>query len=282
MEGVYLNTQCLGKVRQPFCLLLLFLLLFYGGNTIASAQGSSFEQGLEGYHKRAVDADSFRAEPQYINQAIEAFERAWEKEEYPAEAAFYLLKSYYFKGMYTGLSKSQQKEVFSKGRELGENAHRQFPDSVGIAFWYGANLGRWANVHGFLASATSGVAKTLRSLSQEIIDLNPEYEGGGGYRMLSQVYFHTPRIPIIMGWPSDERALELSQKALKIAPDHFSNLLLQSRILLSFDRKAEARTHLNRILEMEPRTDYLVPDRYVKHLADKMLQEHFKGESRSE
>ena len=252
----------------------LFLSLWIGC-AAASAQQSTFEQGLKWFQQRATDADSFRAEPQYINQAIEAFEKSWNEDGQSAETALYLLRSYYFKGMFLDLPDSELKEVFDKGRDLGETAHDRFPGSVGVAFWYGANMGRWARVHGFVASATSGVARKARSLGQKIIDMDPAYEGGGGYRILSQVHFHTPKIPIVLGWPSDERALELSQEALKIAPDHFSNLLLHARILLSFDRTAEARTHLNHILEMEPRESHLLPDRYVKHLAREMLREHY-------
>ena len=78
-----------------------------------------------------------------------------------------------------------------------------------------------------------------------------------------------------MGWPSDKKALELVEKAMDIAPGHPTNRLLYSEILLSFDRKQEARKHLEHIMEMEPRPDFVIPDRYVKYRAEQILKGSF-------
>lgn len=243
-----------------------------------NARQTTFERGMNWFEQRAVEADSFRAEPKYINNAIEAFEEVLSRDSSDVEkASLYLLQAYYFKGMFTGLEKDEQQEVYDKGRELGEKAEKRFPKSAAIKFWYGANLGRWASVHGFLASATSGVAKKLRKLCEEIISLNDTYQGGGGYRILAQVHFHSPKIPLIMGWPSDKKALELVEKAMEIAPDHPTNRMLYAEILISFDRLGEAKEHLEYIRKMEPRPEAVIPDRYVMYRAKELLKEHFGG-----
>ncbi len=270
------TTAFMAEYRRIFIFLIMAVVLALSP-FLLKAQQNSFEEGMEWYRQRATQADSFRAEPQYINRAIKAFEEAWEEDVRPREAALYLLKSYYFKGMYTGLDDDGEAEVYDRGRDLGEKAASRFPESVGIKFWYGANLGRWAETHGFLASATSGVAGTLRSLCKDIIELDPEYEGGGGYRILAQVHFHTPKIPLVMGWPSDEKALELVTKAMKIAPEHFTNLLLNAEILLKFDRKEEAREQLLRIKALQPAPPTLIPDRYVQYRARKLMSREFEN-----
>lgn len=239
------------------------------------AQSNSFQEGMKWYEQRAAEADSFRADPKYINNAIEAFENAYDEGHNSAQTGLLLLKSYYFKGMFLGLEEGQQKDIYDKGRDLGEKLVDRYPDAVEIKFWYAANLGRWAKVHGFMAAATSGVAKKVRRLGEEIIELDKQYQGGGGYRILAQAHFHSPKIPILMGWPSDEKALELVKKAMNIAPEHPTNRLLYSEILISFDRKQEARRHLEHIMDMEPRPDFLIPDRYVKYRARQLLQQNF-------
>lgn len=239
------------------------------------AQGSAFEEGMKWYERRAAEADSFRAAPKYINNAIDAFEKAYARDHNPEQAGLFLLKSYYFKGMFLGLDEDGQKEIYDKGRELGEKLEERYPEAVEIKFWYAANLGRWASVHGFVSAATGGVAKKVRNLGEKIIALDKQYQGGGGYRILAQAHFHTPKIPLLMGWPSDKKALELMEKAMGIAPGHPTNRLLFSEILMSFDRKEEARKHLEHIMQMEPRPDYLIPDRYVKYRAQQLLRQEF-------
>ena len=240
------------------------------------AQSSHFQEGMKWYEQRAAEADSFRAEPGNINKAIEAFEKAYEQDEQPRQAGLFLLKSYYFKGMFLGLDEGSQKEIYDKGRDLGKKLEERYPETVEIKFWYAANLGRWAKVHGFVAAATSGVAKKVRNLGEEIIALDKQYQGGGGYRILAQAHFHAPKIPLLMGWPSDREALELVEKAMEISPEHPTNRLLYAEILMSFDRKQEARKHLEYIMKMEPRSDYLIPDRYVKYRAEQLLQKSFE------
>ncbi len=253
----------------PLCGLLLGLLLseVFGQNP--------YEQGRSYYEARAAEADSFRADTANINKAIEAFNQAIDQNIQPENSATYLLQSYYFKGMYTDITEEQQKEVHDKGRILGEEMIEKFPDSVPIKFWYGANLGRWAEVHGFIKAATSGIAQKLRRICNDIIKLDPEYQGGGGYRILAQVHYYSPSIPLLMSWPSKDKARKLIENAMEIAPSHPPNRLLYAQILIEFNRKEEAEEHLQYIQNMELRPTHIVEDRYMKHRSSLLLKEHF-------
>lgn len=236
---------------------------------------NAFEHGKTLYGQRAADADSFLANPTNINKAIEVFRQSLDQNIKAEQSAAYLLRSYYFKGMYTGLSEDQQQKIHDKGRSLGEEMMERFPNSVPVKFWYSANLGRWADVHGFVKAATSGVAKKLRRVCEDIIELDPKYQGGGGYRILAQVHFHAPSIPLVMGWPSNDKALEFAEKTMDIAPEHPANRLLYAQILLEFDRLDEARNQLNYLLDMDLRPTHPVEDRYIKHRSRQLLDDHF-------
>ncbi|MDX1586642.1 MAG: tetratricopeptide repeat protein, partial [Balneolaceae bacterium] len=283
IDSTNTNDQSGERMKQNFpCCLPQFLLIicvivfsFSPSPSAVQAQDTAFQEGMKWFEQRASEADSFRAVPKYINNAIEAFEKAYKEGKHAEQAGLFLLKSYYFKGMFLGLDEESQKDVYDKGRDLGEKLEQKYPKSVGIKFWYSANLGRWAKVHGFMSAATSGVAKKVRNLGEEIISLDKKYQGGGGYRVLAQAYFHTPKIPLLMGWPSDKKALDLIEQAMDLAPWHPTNRLLYAEILMSFDRKEEASKHLKHIINMEPRQDYLIPDRYVKFRAGELLEQHF-------
>lgn len=234
-----------------------------------------FENGKKFFEQRHAEADSFRANTKNIDRAIDLFQKTLEQDINPEESATYLLRSYYFKGMFTGLSEDQQKEVYQTGRELGENMIEQFPNSVPIKFWYAANVGRWADTHSFARAATSGISKKLREVCNDIIEDDPEYQGGGGYRILAQVHFYSPNIPLIMGWPSKEKALDLVKKAMEVNSDHPSNQMLHAQILLDFDRTSEAKEQLYKLQRMTPRTTHIVEDRYVKYRSQQLFEEHF-------
>lgn len=249
----------------------LFLLI-----SVSDLKGqNAFERGKQLYEQRAAETDSFRADPANINKAIEAFQQSLDQDLKAEQAAAYLLKSYYFKGMFTGLTEDQQQEIYDKGRTLGEKMMERFPDSVPIKFWYSANIGRWADVHGFVQAATGGIAKKLRRICEDIIEIDPQYQGGGGYRILAQVHFHAPSIPLVMSWPSKDKALELIEKAMEIAPDYPPNRMLYAQILLEFDRMDEAGEQLQYILDMDLRATHIVEDRYIKHRSRQLLKEHF-------
>ncbi|MDZ7658341.1 tetratricopeptide repeat protein [Fodinibius sp.] len=236
---------------------------------------STFDRGKKFYQQRDANADSFKADPTNINRAIDLFKSALEQGINPEESAAYLLRSYYFKAMFTGLSEDQQKDIYEKGRNLGEKMIERYPNSVPIKFWYAANIGRWADVHSFARAATSGISKQLRGICKDIIEKDPGYQDGGGYRILAQVHFYSPNIPILMSWPSKDKALELVQEALEIAPENPTNKMLYANILLEFDRDEEAKKLLHQIRRMTPRSSHKVEDRYLQYRSQKLYDEHF-------
>ena len=259
------------KAVRFFALWGLLVLLSF---SVALSQ-NAFKKGQTYFDQRARGSDSYQAHTEYIDKAIGAFEQAIAEDIEPQKSAEYLLRAYYFKGMFTGLAEDAQKEIYDKGRDLGEKMAKKYPDSVPIKFWYAANLGRWAKVFGFVNAATNGIAGKVRQLAKQIIKLDPAYQGGGGYRILAQVNFYSPNIPLLMGWPSDKKALNLIEKALEIAPDHPTNRMLYAQLLLDFDRDEEAKKELQGILDLKPRPDYLIEDRYVQHRSRQLLDEEF-------
>jgi len=254
--------------------LILSGILLLSPFSVLKAQ-NSFELGKKFYQERSAHADTFRADPTNINKAIKAFNESLSKHNHAIESAIYLLKSYYFKGMYVNMPQKEQKEIYDKGADLGEQWLKKYPQSVGIKFWYAALLGHWAKIHGFVASATHGISEKLRRISKDIIRIDSTYQGGGGYRILAQVHFYSPKIPFFMSWPSDDKALKLIKKAMKIAPDNPTNRMLYAQVLIEFDRYEEAKEHLQFILDMNLRSTHIVEDRYLKYRSRQLLKKNF-------
>lgn len=240
------------------------------------AAQSSFEEGQEWYTQRALQADSFRTQPDNINQAIKAFEATTDKDNYSLRTATNLLKAYYFKGIYTEVNGNEQKEAFDKARALGEKMIDQYPKSAAIWFWYGKNLVEWDRMHNLWQTTIDRTDGKMRNAAQQVIALDSTYQSGGGYRLLAQIHYHTPSILLIRDWPSKDQALKLIQKAMKVAPKNPSNQLFYARVLLHFGRNTEAKTQLQHILDMNPREEHLVEDRYMKYQAKELWKSHIE------
>jgi hypothetical protein len=97
------------------------------------------------------------------------------------DAGIYLLNSYYFKGKFVLKDENSQKETFNKGKALAEKLINKYPDSGALRYWYLVNLGSWAEVYGIITAAREGVADIMRTQSLKIIELDPNYQNGGGY-----------------------------------------------------------------------------------------------------
>ena len=126
------------------------------------------------------------------------------------------MRSYYFKGKFLVKTDDEKKEIFSKGKKIGEKLIKLFPNSAAVRYWYLVNLGSWAEVYGTMAAAKEGVAGLMRDHSKKIIEIDPSYSNGGGYFMLGAVHFKSPYIPFILSWPSNDLAIKNLEKAYGI------------------------------------------------------------------
>ncbi|MFL3014222.1 MAG: tetratricopeptide repeat protein [Candidatus Neomarinimicrobiota bacterium] len=185
-------------------LLVITLFLF----PFINAEITHFERGLDLYSQRANESLGLKANKKFIDQAIDQFLKAMKTPDGELEAGVYLLKCYYYKGKFVSDSNDTKKEIFSMGKSLGEQLISRHPQSVESYYWYLVNLGSWAEIYGTMSAAKEGVAGTMRKFSKKIIDIDSNYNDGGGYFMLGAVHFKSPYIPFILSWPSNDKALK--------------------------------------------------------------------------
>ena len=152
--------------------------------TCALKGQGNLEKGIEYYNNRQDGSIKSTAVTTHINNAINIFKVAINNPSTEAEAALYLMKSYYFRGKYVHKDVDKKKKDFNNGKDLGEKYIDRFPNSAAFRFWYLVNLGSWSEIYGVIAAAREGVADLMREHSKVIISLDPEYEHGAGYFLL--------------------------------------------------------------------------------------------------
>ncbi len=251
-----------------FQLSFILILLSY---TVAQ---SNMEKGLEWYEKRAEGAKGFKAKSIPIDRSIEFFEKSLQEDE-GENAALMLMKALYFKGEYTTNDIEKKKKIFDRGKKFGEEKVIQFPESANFRYWYLVNLGSWSKAYGILRAAREGVADLMKEHSEAIINLDPEYESGGGYFMLGAIHFQSPYIPFFLSWPDNDEAIIWLQKAVETGNRRPVQLIYLAKALHKNGMKKEAIELLEEVSNFEPLDGYIVE--YREKISEaKVLLEEFR------
>ncbi len=226
---------------------------------IASAN-AGMNEGIEYYEKRQEGSKGTLASNENIDKAIEQFSAALLSPNSEKDAALYLLKSYYYKAEFAVQNRNEKKKIFNEGKALGEKYIEKYPTSAEFRYWYLVNLGSWAQVYGILTAAREGVSDLMRTHSEKIIELDPEYQNGGGYFMLGAVHFKSPYIPFLLSWPDNDDAIKYLQLSVDTGNAEMNQKNYLARALSKDGQDKKARALLEEVLKTKPSTATLVED----------------------
>jgi TPR repeat protein len=226
---------------------------------IASAK-AGMNEGADFYSKRQAGSKGSLASDENINKAIDQFSSALQTSETEKEAALYLLKSYYYKAEFAVQNKEEKKSIFNEGKALGEKYIEKYPASPEFRYWYLVNLGSWAQVYGILTAAREGVSDLMKTHSEKIIELDPEYRNGGGYFMLGAVHFKSPYIPFLLSWPDNDEAIKYLQLAVETGKAEMNQKNYLAQAVNKNGQHEKARKLLIEVINTEPDPKNLVED----------------------
>jgi len=220
---------------------------------------TDLENAQNAYDLRSAGSVKNTASQSNINSAIKYYNSSFNQKSTP-EAAIGILKSYYFKGKYVVDDPEEKKVIFDNAVKLGTSFIEQYPKNAGIRYWYLTNLGSWAEVFGIIAAAKEGFADIMKTHSEKIIELDPDYKDGGGYFMLGVVHLRTPYVPFFLSWPDKDEA----ERLLKIALNKGENILVQrlyyAKALYKNNKQDAALRIFNEVANAEPSKENQVED----------------------
>ncbi len=241
-------------------LIRFLLIIFCLSMMIVSAKAGGMNEGVDLYSKRQEGSKGTLASNENIDKAIEQFSTALLSPESEKDAALYLLKSYYYKAEFAVQDKDEKKKIFNEGKALGEKYIEKYPNSAEFRYWYLVNLGSWAQVYGILTAAREGVSDLMKTHSEKIIELDPEYQNGGGYFMLGAVHFKSPYIPFLLSWPDNDDAIKYLQLSVDTGNAEMNQKNYLAQALSKDGQDKKARALLEEVLNTEPSTTTLVED----------------------
>jgi tetratricopeptide (TPR) repeat protein len=249
------------KIRLiVFGIMLLFVINLSAQNLLQEAD-SLYDNRGEVFHQDKLIADDTN-----INKAIELYKKVIEtaSSAEKEETTWKLMRAYYFKGKYTTDDKETKKKIYDLGKELGKTGLEEFPESVGVNLFSAILWGVWGEEYGVFKAAKEGVAGKIKDLCEKVIELDPNFDQAGGYRVLGRVYFKAPKIPLILGWPSKKKAVEYLEKSYEIAPQNLNTRQFLAEALYSQNQKERAIQMMKDILAETETIEGIAEDAVIK------------------
>lgn len=225
-------------------------------------------EGDRWYGRRQEGRNGSTASNGPIAQAIASYDEAARAPD-QIEARWKLARALYFKGVYTGMDLDSRRAVFDKARRVSEDGIaalqkslagnvddvqglvrlgpellagklRDRSESAPTYFWAAVTWGEWALAKGKVEAAKAGAAEKIRDYALTVIGIDPDFEEGGGYRIMGRLNDQAPWIPFITGWVSEEEAVKYLRLAMDKDSRNFVNRHFLAEALHKGDAKAKA------------------------------------------
>lgn len=254
--------------------------------------GALVELGDAHYARRAEGAVGARARPGEVDQAIDSYRSALSADPGSKRARARLVRAVFFRTSFCDAPKDVRRRLLREARDVADegmrrldadlgdvkggarlDALRRVDHAVDLHFWAAVAWGQWGLASGKLAAVRQGVAGRVRDLGQVVVDLDPAYEQGGGYRILGRLHDQCPRIPFLTGWVSRDRGLRYLRQALALEPASTVDQVFLAEAILAHDRgrRAEATRLLEACARAVPRGEYQVEDAFYIERARQLL-----------
>jgi tetratricopeptide (TPR) repeat protein len=217
-----------------------------------------------------TQADKFFAERKNLSKLREAkaiLMQARKENAKNFDVEWRLARYNYFLGRHT-TDEKEREDAFEAGRLAGRAAFQLEPNKPDGHFWYGVNLGEQAN----RSPLTKGLKSLdeIRSKMNKVIELQPNYELASAYDVLAQLELGSR---ILGGSP--EKAVEYLEKAIEIEKNNGDVRIHLAEALLALKKPAEAKKHLDHVLQMKPHPEYLPEYEQQVAKVKKMLESNY-------
>lgn len=232
------------------------LCLCLAGAALAATTAELIAQGDALYAQRADLAKAKEAAGLY-KQAITADPKS-------EEAAWKLSRTEYWVGSH--VPNDEKLAVFQSGVDAAKQAIAINPKSLPGHYWLGVNYGVYGSAKGIMESLS--LVDPIKKEMATVIELDPNYEAGGPYRVLGRLYF---KLPGLFGG-DNEKAIENLKTAIKKGPHRYLNHIYLAEVLIDEDQGHEANQQLRAVIAGPTEPGYEPEDAEWKAQAKRMLE----------
>jgi tetratricopeptide (TPR) repeat protein len=215
---------------------------------------------------QAPDPDALYAHRDDLASARQA-ERIWaDRLAHDAkdfESAWKLSRARYWLGGHA--PEDERKAILQAGIDAGRAAATIAPNRPEGHFWMAANMGALAESFGLRQGLK--YRGTIREQLETVLRLDPAYLQGSADRALGRWYF---KVPGLFGGSKKESEAHL-RKSLSYDPNSTASHYFLAETLLDMDRRDDARTELQKVIDAPLDPDWTPEDRDFKQKARRLL-----------
>lgn len=208
-----------------------------------------------------------RGDVKNLRQAVQTLAKARDADKRNYEVEWKFSKYNYFLSKQAD-SEEEAEKFLKDGAAAGIIASRIAPEKPDGHFWYGANLGEQAK----RSPVTVGLKSVddIKAAMTKVIEIDPKYQGASAFDGLAQIELSTG---MLGGKP--EKAVEYLEKALTLDKNNTYIYLHLAEAYLAVGKKADAKKHLEYLLQMTPQPGYEVEYKETTDKAKELLEKRF-------
>jgi len=238
---------------------VLFLVFFLFALPFANehlAAGDAF------FSKRAEGAYNNMAKAANIDDAIKNYTLALKDTAVREEAAWKLLRAYYFFGCFSMPKSKEKKKHFEKAKNEGKDFFREFPKNTEIAYWYSVCLALWVReLNSIKIVLNMSVINETRRVANFLIKSeknDDKVSAARGYQLLGGLHKKLPKIVPSVSKDSIEFYLK---KSMQLNQSDLSTILMLAEYYKEDKKDAEkTKALLLPVLNRKPRAGELLED----------------------
>jgi hypothetical protein len=238
-----------------FIILCSFAFLF--------ASNEHLSNGDYQYSKRAEGSKDNRANPKNTKEAIESYTLALKDSAAREEAAWKLLRAYYFLGCFTMPNAKDRKVFFEKAKKEGKAFSNEFPGNSEIVYWYSVCLALWAREVNPLVALNADAPGETREIAQKLI--NAEKKGDAksaarGYQILGRSHQIIPKIAFVLNWVNRDSVEYYLFKSVQLNQEDLTTRLFLAEYYKSQKDTLMVKSTILPILKNKPRPEEFLED----------------------
>jgi tetratricopeptide (TPR) repeat protein len=237
----------------------LFSILFV---SISFAQSSNLQQGDSYYALRAENASGNIENDKNAKEAIKYYSLALKDSGAREEAAWKLLRAYYFLGCFTMPNPKDRTVFFARTKKEGKSFYEEFPKNTNIAYWYSVNLALWVREVNPFTALNAGSVKESREVAKMLIarEATDKAAAAKGHQILGRAHQKIPRIAFVLNWVKKDSAEFHLEKSMILNPEDWATRIFLAEYYKEKGREKDAETLLLPIIKLKPRDGRFLED----------------------
>jgi hypothetical protein len=227
------------------------------------ASNEHLSRGDNYYSKRAEGAKNNMADPKNAKEAIDSYTLALKDPAVKEEAAWKLLRAYYFLGCFTMPKAKDRKAFFEKAKKEGKAFSNEFPKNNEIRYWYSVCLALWAREVNPLTALNAGSPTETREIAKKLIsaeNIGDNKSAARGYQILGRSHQIIPKITFVLNWVNRDSVEHYLFKSMQLNPEDLSTRLFLAEYYLNQKDTLMARSTLSPVLKNKPRPEEFLED----------------------